>query len=452
MIKRTRTILFLTCFLIFILLAPSAVLYSQGYRIDLENKKLTQTGGLFIKATPKQADIYVNGKLEKKTDFFFGSALVENLLPKNYKIEIKKEGYHSWEKTLEIKEKQVQDAREVILFPKNINLNVLSDQTEEFWFSPNQRKIITLEEEKQGWALKLYDLDKNIKSQLLAETDIFAEGSELVNLTFSEDSKNINLETAIREKIRYFTLEIDKVSPIPMEITPPEPITLTQQGDEDKSSSSPLAFARVNNDIYYLDETGHLFKNETELTSNPFPVKQESEENKLSSSPFASARETEYALNIFHNYIFLQETDVLYKFNDESKSFDIFFEKIKSLKASPDNKKLAYFSEHEIWVLFLEDKNNPPQKKSGEKILLTRLSETITDAFWLNDNYLIFAAGDVIKISEVDDRDKLNIVDIVEIKKLPQNGSFNKIFWNQSDKKLYILKEKTLYSSDVLLP
>ncbi len=435
MTKRTRTILFLICSLIFILLAPSAVLYSQGYRIDLNPPaggiKLTQTGGLFIKATPKQADIYVNGKLKKKTDFFFGSALVENLLPKSYKIEIRKEGYHSWEKILGIEEKQVQEVREAVLFPQDINLNVLSDQIERFWFSPDQRKIITLEEEKQGWALKLYDLNKNIKSHLLAETDIFAEGSELINLTFSEDSKKITLETAIRERARYFILELDRIAPVPTEITIPEPL-----GDENEFSSSPFAVARVNNDLYSLDETGHLFKNETKLTSNPFLVKQE----------------TEYALNIFRNYIFLREANTLYKFNHESKSFDIFFEKIKSLKISPDNKKIAYFSKHEIWILFLDDKNNPPQKKSGDKILLTRLSETITDAFWLNDNYLIFSTEDIIKISETDDRDKLNIINILETKKLPQNGSLSEIFWNQSDKKLYLLKEKTLYSSDVLLP
>ena len=479
MAKKTRTILFLACFLLFVLLAPSAVLYSQGYRIDLENKKLTQTGGLFIKAAPKQADVYVDGKLKKKTDFFFGSVLVENLLPKKYKIEIKKEGYHSWEKRLEITEKQVQGAKNVVLFPQEVNPNVLSSQTERFWFSPDQRKIIMLEEEKQGWTLKLYDLDKNIKSHLLAEPDIFAEGSELIDLTFSEDSKKINLEIAAKERIRYFTLELDKIAPVLPEITSSSttgdedksssspvaiarqgeedlssslPIATARQGNEDESSFLPIATARVNNDVYRLDKTGYLFKNDVELASDPFPVKQGGEDGKPSSSPLADAWETEYALNVFQNYIFLREADVLYKFNNDAKSFEVFFERIKSLKISPDNKKLAYFSEHEIWVLFLDDKNDPPQKKSGEKILLARLSETIADASWLNDNYLIFAAGDIIKISETDDRDRLNVIDILETKKLPQNGSFTEIFWNQSDRKLYFLKEKTLYGSDVLLP
>ena len=431
MTKRTRTILFLACLLLFTLIAPSAVLYSQGYRIDLENRKFTQTGGLFIKATPRQVDIYVDGKLEKRTDFFFGSVLVENLLPKKYNIEIKKEGYHSWEKALEIKERQVQEVKNVILFPQNVNFDLLSGQVERLWFSPDQRKIIMQEEEKLGWALKLYDLDKNIKSRLMAEEDIFVEGSELIDLTFSQDSKKIDLEIAAKEKIRYFVLELDKASPTTTEITTPEPL-----GDESESSSLPIASARVNNDFYHLDGSGRLFKNGAELTSQPFPVKQE----------------TEYVLSIFQNHVFLQETDALYKFNNDSKNFEFFFDRIKSLRISPDNKKLAYFSEHEIWILFLDDKSDPPQKRSGEKTFLMRLSEEITDVFWTNDNYLIFAAGEVIKISEIDDRDKLNVVDIFETKKLPENGSLAKIFWNQSDKKLYLLKEKSLYGSDVILP
>jgi len=51
---------------------------------------IVKTGGLFIKALPKQANLYINGDFIKKTDFFFGSTLVENLLPRTYKVELKK--------------------------------------------------------------------------------------------------------------------------------------------------------------------------------------------------------------------------------------------------------------------------------------------------------------------------------------------------------------------------
>ena len=103
MTKKSRTILFLICLILFLIIAPLAIFYSQGYRFDFETKKITQTGGLFLKVIPKQVEVFVDGKLTKKTDFFFGSALIENLLPKKYRVSVKKEGYLPWEKNLEIR-------------------------------------------------------------------------------------------------------------------------------------------------------------------------------------------------------------------------------------------------------------------------------------------------------------------------------------------------------------
>jgi len=157
MTKKTRTILFLSFLTLFLLLAPAIVLYSQGYRFDLENKKLSQTGGLFLKVLPKQAEVYLDDKLSKKTDFFFGSVLIENLLPQKYKIRVRKEGFYAWEKNLEIKEKQVAEAKNIILFPENPKFNVLFSEVEKFWFSPDQKKLVLLENDVQSglWALKL---------------------------------------------------------------------------------------------------------------------------------------------------------------------------------------------------------------------------------------------------------------------------------------------------------
>ncbi|MCX6759488.1 MAG: hypothetical protein NT012_02910 [Candidatus Nealsonbacteria bacterium] len=228
MAKRTRVIIFLVCSFLFILIAPSIVLYSQGYRIDLENKKFTQTGGLFLKILPRQTDVYIDEKLNKRTDFFFGSVLIENLLPKKYKVEVKKEEYCSWEKTLEIKEKEVIEAKNIILFPQNINFSVLADQVEQFWFFPDQSKIILLEEDKSssppssgkqdsvkedeesGWVLKLYDLNKNIKSHLIGQEDISPKDTQLINLDFSKDSKKIYLEVSVGEE--------DKSSSLPFAV------------------------------------------------------------------------------------------------------------------------------------------------------------------------------------------------------------------------------------------
>jgi len=413
MTQKTRKFLFLIFSTIFIFAAPTIILYFQGYRFDFEKKSLTQTGGLFLKIIPKQAEIYLDDNLVKKTDFFFGSAFIENLLPKKYHIEIKKEGYFSWKKDLEIKEKEVTEVKNIVLFPVNTNFNKLLQvklsENQIFQYSPDGKKIIFEEIDGEHWSLKLYDLERNIKSHLIADNDIAKKEVRLSKVEFSPDSKEVYLKVGVDEKEKNFVFKLDKIPPI-----------LTER-EIPSTSQNIITSQTFDNDNYSLDKFGYLSRDGDKINEKPFPIK----------------KEIEYQLFIFPEYIFLREDKTLFKFNPDLKSFETFFDGINSLKISPDFKKLAYFSDSEIWILFLKDKLDQPLKKAGEKLFLVRLSEKIKDVFWLNSDYLIFSAGDKIKISEIDDRDKINLTDLAEIKN-PE------IFWNQNDKKLYVLSEGNL--------
>ncbi|MFH1780535.1 MAG: hypothetical protein ABH841_00780 [Candidatus Nealsonbacteria bacterium] len=247
MIKKTRTILFASCVFLFALTASIIVLYSQGYRFDFETLKIVQTGGLYFKVAPRSAQVHINGKLKDTTSIFTNSSLVKNLTPKIYAIEISKDGYYSWQKTLEVKEKQVTEAKNIILIPK----------VPEF-------------------------------------TKLIATQTEIKNIT----------------------------------------------------------------------------------------------------------------------------------------------SKFTAVATSSDGRKVIKANEHEIWIFF---------PKEDKTIFLTRFSENVGKIFWLNDNYLIFNVGNKIKAAEIDDRDRLNVIDITELK-TPE------IFWDSNSGKLYVLSEKTLYVSEKLLP
>lgn len=247
MTKRARTFIFILFVLLFISAAPSAVFYSQGYRIDFARKKVVQTGGLYFKVAPGRADIYLNDKLKKSTSMITNSAYIENLLPQKYKIEIKRPGYHPWIKNLEVKEREVTEAKNIILFAEN-----------------------------------------------------------------------------------------------------PE---------------------------------------------------------------FAATNQT--------------------------------LPKITAVATSTDKKKVVESDGYEIWVSILE--NDPPLGSRGEKMFLTRFSEKIGNIFWLNDYYLIFSAGNKVKVAEIDNRDRPNIIDLAEFEK-PE------IAWDKNAKKLYVVSEKKTYLLENLFP
>ena len=185
MTKRRRTILFLLLVMVFFLSAPTVILYSQGYRIDIDQKRVTQTGAFFLKVKPNSAHVQINGETVKKTDFLFGSILIKNFLPKIYTIEISREGYYTWQKTLEIRARQVTDAKHVILFPQNIELRETTVDIENIELeelSPDKRKI-AFTKEAELWISYIKD----------SEVQPFYRADEEIFLTrFSQNIEHIN--------------------------------------------------------------------------------------------------------------------------------------------------------------------------------------------------------------------------------------------------------------------
>jgi len=417
--KRTRRILFFVFLSIFITVAPILTLYVQGYRLDFENKKLTQTGGLFIKTIiPRQAEVYLDNKLAAKTDFFFSSTLVENLLPKIYNIKVQKQDHYTWEKNLEVKEKQVIEARNIVLFPKDPGFELISTGVKNIWFSKDKKKAVIKEENKNIWSLKLYNLEKDVKSHLLKETDFYQADSELIDLDFT-DNNNLFLQVAIEEQITYFEIDIRKIPPLLTKAKAPSPLI-----------KNALTYQVVNNAIYYLDNLGHLFKTDKSLLS----------EEKITTNPLDVKQETEYKLYVFDRTIFLQEGKTVYLFDQNKKLFEKFSENISYMKISSNKRKLVYFSDSEIRILFLEEQTFQPRFDKGEKMFLMRLSEPIKNIFWLNSDYLILATNDVLKIAEIDNRDRVNIIDIATVEN-PE------VFLNLETKKLYLLDRGNLFVS-----
>jgi hypothetical protein len=316
MVKKTRVILFLSCLFLFFFIASASIFYSLGYRFDLKTKKIVQTGGIFLKVEPKSVNVFSDEKLSEKTDFLFGTVLIKNLLPGKHKIRVEKEGFYPWEKVLEVKEKEVAEAKNIILIKKELNFEVLVKEVKNFWPFPDGKKIL-LEIEIDG------DFKKNI-------------------------------------------LDLDKI--------PPALIDATTSVLENASTSQ-----KINGELYYLNKSGYLFKDKEKLIDLPFG----------------------------------------------------------NFKISPEAKKIVLINDYEIWVLFIE---------SSEKRFLTRFSKKIGEIFWYNSDYLLFRIGNEIKITEIDNRDRLNIVNLADFKET------QKIFFNQNDKKLYILNKDNFLVSEKLLP
>jgi len=462
MTKRTRTILFSICALLFLIFAPLIIFYCQGYRFDFDSKKIVQTGGLYFKIWPKRAKIYLNGKLKKKTDFLFGSALIEDLLPKKYDIEIKKEGYHSWKKTLEINEKKVTESKNIYLVPENPIFNDLVENVDSFWVSPDGRKITWKETKENSWALKIFEPERELKTHLINEEDLKEENKtsvEILDLKFSPNLERLLLKIKRGKETEYLIADIEggstnliwldflgkDIKEIYFHPNSQQKIFLNTANDlfevdlitKEKSRvlNDLIAHQIYNRDIFFISDDGFLFR--TNLSGEI--------QERLNSEPFPLDDKSRCRLQLKGSGVFLLENDVVYSLDKESEKFEKLLSGIKNFEISPDNKKIFFSSDHEIWILFLEKTVDQPQKSAGERMFLTRFSKNITNPFWWTSHYLIFNVEGEIKIAEIDDRDRINIVDLTNFRE-------SKIFFNRVDKKLYILSARNIFVSEPLLP
>ena len=115
-----KIIIKLIFFVLFITVLATVIAYARGYRLDIENRSVKSTGIISATSSPKAAKIYVNGELKGVTDTNL------TLPPENYLVEIKKEGYTSWSKKINLKGELVINV-DPVLFPINPSLSPLTN-------------------------------------------------------------------------------------------------------------------------------------------------------------------------------------------------------------------------------------------------------------------------------------------------------------------------------------
>ena len=71
-------------FVVFLILAPTIVLYVRGITYDFSKKAFVTTGILAMRLEPKDANIYLNNKLKRE------SSDIKFILPGEYDVTVKR--------------------------------------------------------------------------------------------------------------------------------------------------------------------------------------------------------------------------------------------------------------------------------------------------------------------------------------------------------------------------
>lgn len=444
--KIKRRVIFYVCVLIFLIITPVVILYSLGYYYNLKNQTLEKTGGIFLKSSNASGyQVFINGSLTKETSFIISGALLTNLDQGEYAVEIKKEGFVPWTKKIEVKKELVTEIRNILLLPdltKTPGKTELEATTSLFALlsiSPDENKVV-IRDQKNGeiYLIPNTDFEKNLLKPFFPKHNI-------LQTFWDKNSKRILLRELGNS---WHLIELTDITSQNI-FKLPEKITSLSASAEEHQPSRTASYAFDDSDfnkLFALNENGALLS--INYKSGPTTsIKMLLE--KINALGFGEDK----ILALFENGFFAQagldgkNIKVLGRKGfflgtepakmNESKNGDIyltdssgglFFIKKDEIEIEPidgavlgaefdaDAKKLLYWKENELHVLFLKDESYQPYRKNGAHIIIPAPNEKIKKAvFYGSDHeHIIVLTEKGIFISDIDERGGFFVKKIID--------------------------------------
>ncbi len=112
--------IFLSTFITLLSVTVIAILVARGYTYNFAEKEIKKTGMILAQSTPSEAKVYLDGRLVETTN-----AVLDSVTPGMHKIEIKKEGFTTWEKEIEVFEGLITEV-DALLVLRSPRLNPMT--------------------------------------------------------------------------------------------------------------------------------------------------------------------------------------------------------------------------------------------------------------------------------------------------------------------------------------
>lgn len=229
------------------------VLVYQAYGFGLaKNGTVIQTGLLFFSSHPNPADIYVDGtKKSVRTNTRLS-------LPANiYKIELRREGYHSWHRSIDLQGGSVEHFDYPFLIPKKLttkSLQPFANAPQLASQSPDKRWLLIAQPDTRD-NFFLYDLKNPAKAAttLSLPADLVSSPgvseSWLPLSEWADDNRHVVLQRKVDDKIEFIL--VDRA----------DPAQSVNVSEVIKAGTAKLALKDKKFDQYYLyDEVDHSIK------------------------------------------------------------------------------------------------------------------------------------------------------------------------------------------------
>ncbi|MBI1888664.1 MAG: hypothetical protein HYS15_01900 [Candidatus Spechtbacteria bacterium] len=500
--RTTRTFLFSFFMALFVVVTPVIIAYSQGYRIDFAHARIVETGALYLEPRPAPADLYLNGKLRKRSNVLFQNIFVSNLLPRAYHIEIKKEGYVTWGKNLSVSPRLVTELKNILLFKNQYTPSVIFQYAENFSLSPSKNKLVFVKTSdtpemyltvsphgslgEAGGESKESRLILKASNQFLnyRVSSILWNQDETLLLVALAPLAKANGEKNSRAFPEWMAINLQDQNPEAIDLT-----QLIHNSNEFAVYAKNLPAAKIDNLQWSKDGNSKIFftvfdKNFGTLPSYLFLYDLET---KQMSSPLAydvllyaptEASKILYVSSFLATIHLLDQRTLevqqvsfaapaqitpvssvsfidtgllllmidknlyLLNLNEKIPNVQKLADEVISALVSSDKKRLLIATKDSLIIRWLRDVHVQPFHDVGESVsLLPAKSLPIFDALWLtkDNEHVLFSDQNSIKVTELDGRGERNTATLVD------NIQATHLSYDESRDIVYYLARNTLY-------
>ena len=420
MTLRTRRIIFYGLFLIFFPFSVGVIFYSQGWRIDFENFRVQKTVAAYIETSPKSVIIKLNNKIiPDQSGLIKSGTLIPDLLPKNYKLEIQKDGYWTYRKNIKVEPSMVAELVNTVLIPQKFEKTAVVEKLKGYEIVDLNAKrfVVKNPQTKIYYFYRLNDSQtafnvsasfNNIlkKSETIAQIKLHPFNEVCLMI----ESANVRSAVAAKNLVCGILFKKNKNNKI-------------------------LAWTADNTNIYIVKSKDRAIFSYNLITKNETNI-----------APLPAGSSTISEIKVSGSQIdVLEKSGDLLLFDSKEKKFRLIADNVKNFSFSPDNKKIALIkTKGEIEIYFIEDWYKNIKKKAGDIASFTiENKELIKNAYWYKDSFHLFVeykdenGNSQINFMEIDDRQPLN--------RFPILSEFKNIYYDAIQNLLYFTQNNSLY-------
>ncbi|MFA6183708.1 MAG: hypothetical protein WC682_01245 [Parcubacteria group bacterium] len=447
---KLKKIFFWILVVIFLAITPAIVYYAMGYRFNPERGIFIYSGSVTLKPTPREIEVYINGKQVSTgiVNFLNYSYHVGSLLPGKYMLEVKSAGYRPWSKEVHVHSGVSTEFWNIFLVRENYTkIQYPTQKTENFFISPDGKRIALVEKMDEGVVVKILD----IKKEEILYTFPFAgygfSQNKKENIEWSPKEGRLIVPLEKEGKEEYFVVSIGgkEVFSLNGKINHSDIRKLRWSSDDTNTIfyisqdrlfrvnlDNPDGAMEVASNIAGYDLSGsniYYFSKENGIIYQKNIIGKDAEKQITTDSIVAEAG-SDFEVIVYDEdrIAVISQDKKLYLYNqgEVDKGFKKIGEGVLGVHFSNDGKKIAFWSNNEITVYFVRKWETQPAREEGQKIDIVRFSQSIDNVSWLKDyEHLIFSAGNQVKIVELDNRSAKNIGDLASLNSANPKAVYN---------------------------